>query len=136
MALYPIYATTDDLASYLDVSVSSLPANSNNMLKRASELIKRITLNNLNINNPDHMEAVKLATCAQVEYWIELGINPVVINSVSSYNAGSMSVNFNTASIEQISLRSRGYLNDQRLLYRGIKVRGPSSYVGNGSYEN
>jgi hypothetical protein len=125
MSLYTTYATTADLAEYLGIAEGSLPADSTRLLKRASELIKYLCLNNIDSTSADHTEALQLATCAQVEYWISTGESISLMSGVKSISIGSFSVDYgdskNGSATSQLATRARHYLNDQCLLYRGVK---------------
>lgn len=72
MAMTP-YATTLDLADFLFVEESALPDDSARLLQRASELVSSLVKRNYDSTITTHVEAVKQATCAQVEYWQEVG---------------------------------------------------------------
>lgn len=63
------FANEADLLDYL----GDVPAGADRMLKRASELIDYATLRRYDLGNPDHVEALKRATCQQVEFWLEVG---------------------------------------------------------------
>ncbi|MCX7924134.1 MAG: hypothetical protein N3B21_19320 [Clostridia bacterium] len=120
---YVAYATKTDLAAFLFTTEDKLPGDSDRLLMRASELIKQATLNNVRSDNTNHTEALKLATCAQVEFWMSAGESSNIEGKVASYSMTDVSINFgdNITKGGQICMRSRAYLNDQGLLYRGIK---------------
>lgn len=122
---YIDYATTDDLEAYL--IVETLPAGSARLLARANELIHQAMLNNYISTNTDHVNAAKLAACAQVEYWQNVGETALSIGGLSSFSIGSTSMNFgqNSGNVQtspnSLSPRSKAYLNEQGLLYKGLK---------------
>lgn len=123
MALYPVYATTADLAAFLGLTEAQLPANSERLLRRASELVKQATLTNIDTTNANHMEAAQLATCAQVEYWSDMSESTAIVGQVSSFSLGDLSMNMGEGQKQgALASRARAYLNDQSLLYRGIKL--------------
>lgn len=120
---YPVYATTEQLATYLGMPEESLPSDSLRMLTRASELVQQATMGNVDSANADHLEAAQLATCAQVEYWMGSGEDVSKNGNFSSLSIGSFSVNYGSSvgSDRQFSPRARNYLMHAGLLYRGVK---------------
>jgi len=108
--------------------VGSLPTDAARLLTRASELIKQATLNNIDETNDDHMEYAELATCAQVEYWIDNQESVSTSPGYKSLKLGEFAVTFNNDSSDgsvnrnQLASRARNYLNDGGLLYRGVKL--------------
>lgn len=126
MALYEVYATKDDLAEFLGISVEDLPTDSERKLSRASEMVKRSTMGNLDFLNIDHLEAAKLATCAQVEHWLEVGEFNIP-SGLKNFSLGDLNMSFGDSDASQLNnsvlcSRARDYLNDQGLLYRGVKI--------------
>lgn len=98
-----VYATASDLEDYLRAEP---PDDADRQLERASQLLDAEVLltawydvdDNLMPTHADVIEAFKLAACAQVEFWSEVGeqndtsgpIQGVTIGSVSiQYGAGS-----------------------------------------------
>jgi hypothetical protein len=122
MALYEVYATKADLAAFLEMTEDQLPVNSNKLLKRASELIKQSIIITIDLTNTNTSEALQLATCAQVEYWIEMGESTAIVGQVSSFSLGDLSMNMGDGNQGMLSARARSYLNNQGLLYRGITL--------------
>ena len=112
------YATIEDLLEYLDTSTS--PDGATRLLLRASELIEQAMSSNYIASNSLHVEAAKMATCAQVEHWIEIGESMAITGPIKSFGSGNLSVDFGRINGSQISPRSKNYLNNQGLLYRGI----------------
>lgn len=134
MALYTAYAIKSDLATFLYTTEDKLPSDSERLLMRASELVKQAVRDNLDSTLPnytDQLEAMKLATCAQVEFWMDSGESSNIAGQVQSYSIGDVSMNFGDGITKrgQLCIRSRGYLNDQGLLYRGVKKYRPSEEV-------
>jgi len=129
MAIYTTYATNADLATYLGVVVGDLPSDSQRLLNRANELVKQITLSNIDETNENHMEAAKLAVCAQVEYWQSMGETTALSGDVKSFSIGNFSVDYgggggsgSSSNTNQVASRTRNYLNQQGLLYRGVRM--------------
>lgn len=130
--LYEEYATKSDLAAFLGVNEDQLPEDSERLLKRASELVKQSIIiwpintnpySNVLVNETDekNKEAMKLATCAQVEYWINFGEN-ISMEGLQNFSLGDLSMSMNVGQNKNILCeRARAFLNQQGLLYRGIK---------------
>jgi len=121
------YATLEELAEYLDVQESGLEEDSERLLEMASLLIDHYTLGKVDITNLSHIEAAKLAVCAQVEYWHETGDNVGLLETYGSLSLGSFSVSrgSGTASTPQLQLAPRAYqaLFMEGLLYRGVDIK-------------
>jgi hypothetical protein len=137
MAIYTQYATLTDLADYLCVTEQCLPLDSQRLLSRASELIKQVTLNNIVETNEKHMEAAKLATCAQVEYWQSMGETSAMSGNVKSFSIGNFSAEYDTGGSttsgnpSQVAIRAKNYLNQQGLLYRGVRMNASTDVLTN-----
>jgi hypothetical protein len=130
MSLYEAYATTAQLATYLGVEEEALPANSERLLLRASELVAQATLGRIDLTDEDLEEAAQLATCAQVEYWQDgLGEGADISGRPNNFSLGDLSMNYGKGYQAKGALcdRSRRYLSDQCLLYRGISATGRST---------
>ena len=120
---YPIYATKEDLVNYLGlVDDQSLPDDIERMLKRASELIYCITYGNIKVGNETHLDTAKTATCAQIEYWLEIGESEAITGqNPSSFSIGDINMNYGTSGNKStLAPRARHYLNMEGLLYRGL----------------
>lgn len=124
------YATKDDYAKYMFIELAQVPAGVERLLARSSELIEQAARNNIKVYNVsasmalNQADALKLATCAQVEYWLQAGEDSAIGRLIRSYSSGDISVTFadgETGSLDQLSKRSRGYLNKLGLLYKGLK---------------
>lgn len=119
------YATTADLAAYLGVAVGALPADAARLLQRASDDLYSYVSRNLVATNTSHMTAMKDATCAQVEYMISLGESSSIGGAVQSFSIGATSMTFDSATgSRSIGSRAIRYLNNEGLLFRGIRVAG------------
>lgn len=126
---YPVYATNADVATYLGIVVGDLPSDITRLLARASELIYHSTMGKVDDTDDGHLEACKLATCAQIEYWLELS-ESISISSTGakSLSIGSFSIDFGSGSGNgsggsasiTIATRTKQYLFDEGLLYRGV----------------
>lgn len=124
MGIYSQYATKENLAEFLDIVVEDLPSDSNRLLKRASEMVQQAILENYNSANTKHVEAAKLAVCSQVEYWQNMGEASSIIGTVQNFSLGSLTMNFdeNKKGGNVLCDRARNFLNQQGLLYRGVRL--------------
>lgn len=112
------YATTTDLAEYLFVTEDNLPADAERLLARASELVGSLVKRNYDSTVAAHVEAVKQATCAQVEYWLEVG--EVFDNNVQSETHSKVSTTWFAGGKSELAPRARRFLLDAGLLYAGV----------------
>lgn len=76
-----IYATLDELTAW---SAQDWPDNADAYLRIASGLVRQATRSSRydvdtagKASDPDVIEAFRDATCAQVDMWVDAGINPV-----------------------------------------------------------
>ena len=117
-----IYATQAD---YEEFTNQSAPTNFERLAEKTSKFVDRMTLNRIDSDNVDHMEAAKKAVCAQIEF--ELSIDPLLadMKNVTSFNAGSFSMGFGGEgqSFERLCQEAYTYLFDQGLLYRGVSSK-------------
>lgn len=128
------YATTDQLAAYLGVDEDDLSADSSRLLERASELIDTITLGRYDPETADQVviDRVVRATCAQVEYWNEIGeAADIDAGGLDSYRVGSVSVKRARAGASgggytgsRLAPRAREALFMAGLLNQAVKIRG------------
>jgi hypothetical protein len=126
------YATTAQLADYLDVHESVLPMDAARLLERATELVQYATLTGVPV--PEDSEEVPVdedvltvtetlqiacqkAVCAQVEYWIEQGEGAAISGPVKSFSIGKFSMQ---GEIPTLAPRARQFLVLAGLLYRGV----------------
>jgi hypothetical protein len=121
------YATTSDLATYLDVTLDGIPTGSGRMLLRAKELIDYVTLNKVDTALPAHVNAVRSASCAQVEFWVEKGEDADVAGPNEQYSAGK---HFNVQQGQgnqrvaptYLAPRAARALQTAGLLFRGVSM--------------
>ena len=129
MSMFVDYATKADLAKYLGVNESDLPSEAETYISRASEMVCIAMRNNYNPNNAEHVEAAKLATCAQCKEWVDRGTTTVMDNNIASYTLGELSVTYATnnsnddtkVNTNALSYDAIRYLNYKHLLYRGMR---------------
>lgn len=122
---YPVYATVEDVKEFLGLpDRETLPYDIDRIIKRASELIYFISLGNVDVLKKSHLDVTRLATCAQVEYWIASGENSAITgNSPTNFSIGDISMNYGGASTlkDMLAPRARFFLNSEGLLYRGLR---------------
>lgn len=111
------YATKADLAAFTGLLETELPADSDRLLQRASELVDVATMGRIDPSVTEQAEAAKNATCAQVEYWLQVGEEMDIFGLKDGIAIGS----FRTDSLPQaLAPRARRYLFLAGLLYRGV----------------
>lgn len=118
------YATLDDLAEYL--GTSELDENAQRLLEDASLFIEMCTLGRIDPTNERQMRMVKLAVCAQVEYWQETGDHVGALGTYGSMSLGSFSMSRGTgSSSSHLQLAPLAYqaLFMEGLLYRGVDTK-------------
>jgi hypothetical protein len=96
------YATTAQLASFLDVDEADLPDDADRLLERASEVVDSRVRVPYDVDDaglpsdPDIAAAFAGATCAQVEAWIAHGGDTAAVKGgqVRSFTSGKLSVTY------------------------------------------
>lgn len=123
MSMFVEYATRSDLAEYMGQSSEGLPQGTEILIKRASELICIAMRNNYNPNNAEHVEAAKLATCAQCQDWIEREVSAVANGNISSFSLGELSITYSDVDkySNKLSNVAARYLQYKHLLYKGMR---------------
>lgn len=114
------YATTGDLTAYLAVEESTLPADAARLLQRASELVYSLVRRNYDSTVAMHVEAARNATCAQVEYWAEVGEDAAFSRNVQSETHSKVSTTYFAGGRREIAPRAYRFLLDAGLLYAGV----------------
>ena len=118
-----VYATTTELAEYLGTDESSLPEDATRLLARASELIDYITRNRVDVSIIKQEEAARKATCAQYEWWAEVGDELGLMSQISSMSIAEFSFSGGSSQqskLKTIAKRTKQYLYLAGLLYRGV----------------
>lgn len=119
--VYTSYATPADIEEFTGIPVATLPSNIGQIIRKASDLITNMIKVNI---LPIHSEALKLATSAQVEYWLETGDQSENNTAIKSYTANSVSVTYaDKSSTNPLCPRAKQYLNKVGLLYAGVKLK-------------
>ena len=73
--------------------------------------------------NDEHVEAAKLAVCAQCQDWIEREVSAVANENISSFSLGELSITYSNVDKYSNKLSSVAvrYLNNKHLLYKGMR---------------
>jgi hypothetical protein len=121
------YATEQDLLYYLTLEATPTISvtGAKRLLQRASELIDDETFGRLQDTSwaPANqvtaiMEAAKNATCAQVEYWLEIDESLAISGYKGNIQLGTTTLqNVNYA---KLAPRAASYLSRYNLTYRGM----------------
>ena len=99
------YATTDQLADYLGIEVSALPADAARLLARASEDIDAFSRGRIDTDNATHAVAAQRAACAQVEMFMELGEEASIGSAVVQRTVGRVSETYASGGQSQLTPR-------------------------------
>lgn len=67
------HATTAELATWLGVAEGDLVSDASRLLDRATEVIDEAVVAPYDDTDSDILDALSNATCAQVEFWLEIG---------------------------------------------------------------
>lgn len=121
------YATVGELEAYLGERVS-LPEDPARLLDRASEFISSVTNGVLERFETDYAgeftqveveAALRDATCAQVEFWIEIGEEFDIANPQGSVAAGKLSM---SQLPPKLALRAKRHLRSVALMGSAVAV--------------
>jgi hypothetical protein len=119
------YAISQDLATYLGTAA---PTDADRLLLRASEMVEEAMGANYDSTDTTLAEAARQATCAQVEYWLEVGEQQDLRGPLVGLTMGKVSYQYGTGkdrvSPSYLAPRAKRYLAQRGLLYRGVN---PSS---------
>lgn len=124
MSMFIEYATSADVAEYMGKKPEEMPEGIGILVKRANELIHFAIRGNYNQNNDDHVEAAKLAACAQCQHWIESELSPVSDSNIQSYSLGELSITYANVDMRcsnKLCTTAARYLNVRHLLFKGMR---------------
>lgn len=124
MSMFIEYATSADVAEYMGKSVDEMPTGIQILVKRANELVQIAMRGNYNPNNSEHVEAAKLAACAQCQHWIESELSPVSDSNIQSYSLGELSITYadvDRCCTNRLCTTAVRYLNVRHLLFKGMR---------------
>lgn len=123
MSMFVDYATKADLATYMGKKEDELPSGVEILIKRASEIACIAMRKNYNPSNEGHVEAAKLAVCAQCQDWIEREVSAVANNNIASFSLGELSITYSDVDkySNKLCATAVRYLNYKHLLYKGMR---------------
>lgn len=101
-----VYATSEQVAEYMGMEAAELPDNTSTVIKRASEMIDYSTLDRINAENSEHLEAAKQAVCAQVEYWMTIDESFDIIGGMEHFSVASFSMKGNLKKLAPRAFRA------------------------------
>lgn len=119
-----VYASTDDLTG----RVNLVPDNAEALIRSASVLVRDATSNDLYDiapsglpSDPDLRDALREATCLQVQAWVTAGIAPSTGSlrpAVASQSADGGSVTYNLPDPERIQRAAERLCHEAHLVLR------------------
>lgn len=133
-----IYATPQDVADFMGVTLISLPTDIVTLIARAQEFLDYATMNKIYddwsnstvtaITDATIEDAMLRATCAQVQYWILTDPNFDIINNgnITGFTVGNFSMSYGDATgaggnvFTVFAPRAQRILFLVGLLYRGV----------------
>ena len=123
MSMFVEYATKADLAEYMGKKEDELPAGVDVLIKRASEIVCIAMRENYDPSNDEHVEAAKLAVCAQCQDWIEREVSAVAVNNIASFSLGELSITYSDVDkySNKLCVTAVRYLNYKHLMYKGMR---------------
>lgn len=123
MSMFVEYATKNDVAEYMGKQVGEMPSGIDVLIKRASEIVCIAMRQNYDPSNEEHVEAAKLAVCAQCQNWIETEVSAVSNNNIASYSLGELSITYSDVDkySNKLSATAVRYLNYKHLLFKGMR---------------
>jgi hypothetical protein len=119
------YASSANLLEFLGRSVE-LPENVDALLCRASEIIDAVTLGRVDTSVASDVEAAKQATCAQIEFWLEVGEENDISGPVETKQASKVTLGYgsggNRIAPLYLAPRAERILFNAGLLSRAVKL--------------
>lgn len=121
------YATAEELAAYVGGRYT-LPMDIELLLRNASRLLDRVCLGRAiwewkdPLPDPlsDEQVLIKEAVCAQVEYWLELGVEQSVAPQPDNVQLGALQL----PRPDRLAAKAKDALLSAGLLYRGVATVG------------
>jgi hypothetical protein len=117
------FVTSNEVQTWVG-NLITLPQDIDRLILRASELIRRKTYHRT--DETDRVEDVKNATCAQVEYWLQIDEASDITGPLGPMKIKDFSFN---SWFTVLAPRARDLLLDAGLLYKGVDI-GRNSYRG------
>ena len=126
------HATEQDLADWMGED-QTVPTNAGRLLERASELVDEVVTVFYRTDaqgdpvDDQVADALRDATCAQVEWWAKVGEDPDVDGAIQQVQIGSVQIGYGAGSNRiapaVVSRRTLRALRAAGLLYRGVGIR-------------
>ena len=117
------FVTANEVQTWVG-NIFTLPTDIDRLIHRASELIWRKTYHRT--DDTDRVEDVKNATCAQVEYWLQIDEASDITGPLGPMKIKDFSFN---SRFTVLAPRARDLLLDAGLIYKGVNI-GRNSYRG------
>jgi len=119
------YATTTELAEYLNVDEQDLPEDADKKLDKIAVLLDYHTLNKIDEDDADQAEAAKQATFYQYDWWAETGDESGLMSQFDSLSIGEFSISGGRdgMNILELAPRAKQVLFLEGLLYRGVSMQ-------------
>lgn len=114
------FVTSSDVQTWTGNAVT-LPGDIDRLILRASELIRRKTYHRT--DTTDQETEVKNATCAQVEYWLQIDEASDITGPLGPMRIKEFSFD---SRFSTLAPRARDILLDAGLLYKGVNTGGSS----------
>jgi hypothetical protein len=67
----------------------------------------------------DHIETLKLATCAQEEYWMNVDESLSIVGDLTGSGSGNTRMDFSNGRQQRLAPRAKSFLSTAGLLYKG-----------------
>ena len=124
----PTFATSDELDAFLGTDYT-VPVDADRILARASEIVAYATIglyagywHTVTVEDPHDAfsEGLRDATCAQVEFWLEVGEEHDIVGLTGAINSGKLSI----SKLPQfLAPRARRFLIGAGLLHGRAGIR-------------
>lgn len=111
------HATTTQLAAWLGVAEGELVADASRLLDRATEVIDEAVVAPYDSDDEDVETALSNATCAQVEFWLEVGEEHDISGQRGEIETEGLRIRKLPPTL---ALRARRALAGQNLLSRSV----------------
>jgi hypothetical protein len=117
------FVTSNEVQTWVG-NIITLPTDIDRLILRASELIRRKTYHRT--DDTYQVEDVKNATCAQVEYWLQIDEASDITGPLGPMKIKDFSFN---SKFTILAPRAKDLLLDAGLLYKGVDI-GKNNYRG------
>ncbi|HBE80359.1 MAG TPA: hypothetical protein DDW65_21635 [Firmicutes bacterium] len=120
------FITSNEIKTWIGDSVT-LATDIDRLILRASELIYRKTRHLTNTADTTEETAIKSATCAQIEYWMEIDETTDITGPLGAMKISDFEFN---SKFGKLAPRAKEILVDAGLLYKGVNGAGRYSIEG------